>query len=108
MPPGGKRLDGAGGDEVDADPARAELAREVARDGLQRGLGDAHPVIGRPGHAGVEVEPDDAGAVGRGVEQRQQPGDERLQRERARLVGGRRRSRSGVSRKLPPSASGGA
>ena len=44
-------------------PLRAEVAREVARGRLQRGLGDAHPVVDRPGDAGVEVEADDRPAV---------------------------------------------
>ena len=46
---GGDRLDRPGRDEVDAHAARPEVAREVARDALERRLGDAHPVVDRPG-----------------------------------------------------------
>ena len=52
----------AGGDEVGAHAARPEVAGQVAVDRLERGLGDARPVVGRPRDAGVEVEADDAGA----------------------------------------------
>ena len=38
---------------------RAEVAREVARDGLERRLAHAHPVVDRPRDAAVEVEADD-------------------------------------------------
>ena len=41
-------------------PRGPEVARQVARDRLERRLRDAHPVVGRPGDRGVEVEPDDA------------------------------------------------
>ena len=92
--------DTAGGDgperprahQVDADPLAAEVARQVPRDRLQGGLGDAHPVVDRPGHGGVEVQPDDPRA---GRHQRGHRGPQRLQRERAglkrlrRAVGGR-------------------
>ena len=80
---GGDRLQRAGRDEVDADAVRADVAREVARDGLQRRLADAHPVVDRPGDRRVEVEADD-GAAGL-AEQRQQVGRQRLEREGARL-----------------------
>ena len=55
----------------------AELASEVARRRLERSLGDAHPVVGRPGDARVEVEPDERPAVGH---QRERSVGERLER----------------------------
>ena len=80
--PGGDRLDRARGDEVDADAARPEVAREVARDALERRLRDAHPVVDRPGDRRVEVQPDDRAPA---LHQRRERGRERLERERARL-----------------------
>src|SRR3954452_25561091 len=53
----------AGRDEVAPDAARAEVAREVATDGLERRLRDARPVVGRPGSRCVEVQADDGAAV---------------------------------------------
>jgi hypothetical protein len=95
---GGDRLDRARRDEVDTDPARAEVAREVARHALERRLRHPHPVIDRPGHAGVEVEPDDRTAALRGGQQRRQRGGERLQREGARLERGDRAARRRVEK----------
>ena len=74
----------AGTDQVDPDPLGPEVARKIAGDRLERRLGDAHPVIDRPGDGRVEVEPDDARAAGH---QRGQRGGDRLQREGARLEG---------------------
>ena len=76
-------------------PARAEVARQVAVDRLQRRLGDAGPVVGRPRHAGVEVQADDARRLA-ALEQRQQRRRQRLHRERARLEGGDRRGARGA------------
>ena len=59
----GERAERAGGHQVHAHAARAEVARQVARGGLQRRLGHAHPVVDRPGDGGVEVEPDDRRAL---------------------------------------------
>src|SRR3954453_4717759 len=73
----GERPERAGGNQVHAHLARAEVAREVARGSLQRGLGDAHPVVDRPGHGRVEVQPDDRRALLR-IQVRQADG-ERLQ-----------------------------
>ena len=85
---GGDRAERPGADEVHAHAARAEVAREVARGRLERGLGHAHPVVDRPGDRGVEVHPDDARAL-LGVEVGEGDG-ERLERERARLERGDR------------------
>ena len=41
----------------------ADVARQVTRGGLQPGLGDAHPVVDRPGEAPVEGEAHDRGAA---------------------------------------------
>ena len=71
-----------GGHEVHPDPARPEVARQIPRDRLERGLGDAHPVVDRPRDGRVEVEPDDARP---GPHQRLQRRRQRLERERARL-----------------------
>ena len=84
----GERRQRAGGHEVHAHAARAEVAREVARGRLQRGLGDAHPVVDRPGDLGVEVEPDDRRALLR--EEVGEPDGQRLQRERRGLERGDR------------------
>ena len=54
----------AGADEVHADALGPEVVREVARDRLERRLGDAHPVVDRPGDRGVEVEADDVAPDG--------------------------------------------
>ena len=59
----GQRRQRPGGHQVHAHAARAEVTRQVARGGLQRGLGHAHPVIDRPRDLGVEVEPDDRRAL---------------------------------------------
>ena len=88
-------LQRAGGDEVRAHAPGAEVAREVTIDRLQRCLGDAGPVVGRPRHAGVEVQADDAGRLA-ALEQRQHGGRQGLQRERARLEGGDRRGARGL------------
>ncbi len=77
-----ERAQRAGGHEVHAHAARPEVAGQVARRRLERGLRHAHPVVDRPRDRGVEVEPDDARAL-LGV-QVGEPGGERLQRERAR------------------------
>ena len=62
---GRQRLDRAGRHQVHADALRPEVAGEVAARALERGLGHAHPVVGRPGlGAVVEVEPDDRAAAG--------------------------------------------
>ena len=44
-------------------PCGPEVAGQVARDRLERRLGDAHPVVDRPGDGRVEVEPDDRAAA---------------------------------------------
>src|SRR4051794_25298860 len=44
---GRDRADGAGGDEVHAYALGPEVACEVARGRLERGLRDAHPVVDR-------------------------------------------------------------
>ena len=53
---------GPADDQVDPDALRAEVAGEVARAGLQAGLGHAHPVVRRPGDGRVEGQPDDRAA----------------------------------------------
>src|SRR5690606_6066471 len=60
---GGHRLDRPGGDEVEPDLLRPELARQVAVHALQRRLGDTHPVVGGPRLAVVEVETDERPAL---------------------------------------------
>src|SRR5262245_58009426 len=58
--PSGNRADGSGGDEVHANAVGTEVASEIPRRRLQRGLGDAHPVVDGPCDAAVvEVEADD-------------------------------------------------
>ena len=74
-------------------PRGPEVARQVARGGLERGLGHAHPVVDGPGDGGVEVHADDARALVR-VEVGERDG-ERLERERARLERGDRALRRG-------------
>ena len=44
----------SGGDHVAADAVRPQVAGQIARGALQRGLGHAHPVVGGPGLPGVE------------------------------------------------------
>ena len=51
-------LQRAGGDQVDPDARRAEVAGQVARGRLERGLGHAHPVVRRPGDRRVEGQAD--------------------------------------------------
>ena len=80
MPPAAAVAIGPGGHQVHARAVAAQVARQVARDRLQRRLGHAHPVVGGPGHGGVEVQPHQAAAVGRGGQQRAQPGAQRLER----------------------------
>ena len=60
---GGHGLHRTGGDQVHPHLLGAERAGQVAGRRLQGGLGDAHPVVGRPGDGRVEVEPDDRPAV---------------------------------------------
>ena len=86
-PLAGDRPQGAGGQGVDADPVRSEVAREVPRDRLERGLGHAHPVVDRPRDPGVEIERDDRAPVLLHVGEH--PRRDRLQREGARLDRGR-------------------
>ena len=82
-----------GRNQVHADPARTEVARQVAGGRLERRLGDAHPVVHGPRDRRVEVHADDARSLLR--IQVGERGAQRLQRERARLkrrdraVGGR-------------------
>ena len=52
----------AGGDQVDPDARRPEVAGQVARGRLERGLGHAHPVVLRPGQRRVEGQADDRAA----------------------------------------------
>ena len=59
-PAGGGGRNRAGRDQVDAYATRPELAGQVPGDGFEARLGDAHPVVGRPGDRGIEVEADDA------------------------------------------------
>ena len=80
----GDRPQRPGRHEVRADAARPEVARDVAADGLQRGLGHAGPVVDGPGHRRVEVQAHDRPAA---LAARQRLG----QRRRQRLVGERAR-----------------
>ena len=100
------RLDRAGGDEVDANAARAEVARQVARDGLERGLRHAHPVVDRPRDRGVEVQADDAPPP-RLHRAAAAPRASALS-ENALVWNAVERALAGRSRKPPPSASSGA
>ena len=87
------RAQRAGRNQVHADPARTEVARQVASGRLERRLGDAHPVVHGPRDRRVEVHADDARSLLR--VQVGERGAQRLERERARLerrdraVGGR-------------------
>src|SRR4051794_39720538 len=56
---GGDRRQRAGRDEVRADAAGPEVARQVPVDRLERRLRDPGPVVGGPGPGRVEVEADD-------------------------------------------------
>ena len=95
MPRAASVPSGPGGDEVHAHAARTEVAREVARGRLERGLGDAHPVVDRPGdrarrsraRRSPRPPPDSRSASADG---------ERLERERARLERGDRALRRRV------------
>ena len=78
----GHRLHRARRHEVHANAVLAEVAGEVAVDRLQRRLRHAHPVVGGPRDAGVEVEADDRRAP---RQQRQQRGREGLERVRRDL-----------------------
>ena len=101
-----RRLDRARGDEVRADAARAEVAREVAVDGLQRGLRDAHPVVAGQATVASKSRPTIEGARPR--QQRQRTA--RRAPSASRRSSGRRSARcpAGVSGSSPPSASAGA
>jgi len=44
-------------EQVDPVAERAQVTGEIASAGLQARLGDAHPVVGRPGHSRVERHP---------------------------------------------------
>ena len=55
---GGQRLDRPGRYQVDPDPVRTEIARQVPRQRLERGFRHPHPVVRGPGHRGVKVESD--------------------------------------------------
>ena len=104
----GDRLDRACRDEVHADAARPEVAREVARDALERRLGDAHPVVDRPRDARVEVEPDDRR---RSLPPRAAGASAAASALSENALVSKRHDRAaalGVSRKPPPSASAGA
>ncbi len=61
---GGHRPDRTRSDQIAADLTRSEFLGEIARDALQRGLRDPHPVVRGPGLTVVEVESDDRPAVG--------------------------------------------
>ena len=76
------RANGAGSNEVAANVAWAEFASEVAAGGLERRLGDSHPVVRGPRHGVVKVEPDDAAAIGH---ERNEGIGQRLQRIRRHL-----------------------
>ena len=77
-------LDRPGRDQVDPHPFGAEVAGQVAGQGLERRLGHPHPVVDRPRHGGVEVEADHRGTgatVGAGGHQQGPEGlDESLER----------------------------
>ncbi len=77
---------GPGRHQVDPDAVGPEVARQVARQRLERRLGHAHPVVGGPGHAGVEVEAHHRRSAG-GDEQRPEGADEGLQRVGGDLQG---------------------
>ena len=106
-PLAGHRLDRPGAHGVHADPLRPEVAREVARDGLEARLRHAHPVVDRPGDLPVEVERDDRGRSA--ASQQRQHARRRSPSARYALVWIAVATLShGVCRKLPPSASCGA
>ena len=96
--------DRAGGHQVHADARAAEVARQVAANGLERRLGHPHPVVDRPGHRGVE---------GRGPPGSPPSGisgasaDASALNEKALVRKASAADSGGVSRKSPPSASRG-
>ena len=95
----GHRLERTRAHGVHADALRPQVACQVARDGLEPGLGNPHPVVDGPGDAGVEVERDDGAS--RGFHQRQEAHRQLLERERAGLH--RRRHRfPGRVEEVPP------
>ena len=96
MPPRGHRPQRTRGHEVAADALRPEVARQVAVHGLQRRLGNAHPVVDGPRDRRVEVEPDDARRPLGALQERQQRHRERLQRVGAGAERGQRRLRRGL------------
>src|ERR1039457_3287070 len=61
----GERVDRAGADAVHTDFFRAEIIREVARAGFERGLGHAHDVVMRHDFFRAEItHAHDAAAIG--------------------------------------------
>ncbi len=54
---------GPGRHQVHPHPLWPQVTGQVARRRLEGGLGHPHPVVGRPRHAGVEVEPDEGASV---------------------------------------------
>jgi hypothetical protein len=71
-----------GRDQVDPHSLWAEVTGEVPRARLEAGLGHAHPVVARPGHARVEVQAHDRAAA---AHQRQRGRRDRLERVRGDL-----------------------
>ena len=55
MPEAAKRLDRARRNGVDADVLGAEIGREIAHRGLERGLGDAHDIVVRHPFLGAVI-----------------------------------------------------
>ena len=79
--PGGDGAQRSGGHEVDPDPVGTEVPRQVPRRRLERGLRHAHPVVGRPGLAGVEVQADDGRARAHQRPHRPGEGRQRVRRD---------------------------
>src|SRR5215212_3429938 len=76
----GERFDRARRDEVDPDAASPQVAGEVARGALQGGFGHPHPIVGRPGDPGVEVQTYDGSSVGENVSEADGQGFQRIGR----------------------------
>ena len=105
MPRAANVPSGPARNQVHAHAARAEVARQVARGRLQRGLGDAHPVVDRPGDLASKSSPTiDAPSSGN----RSDSPTASAFSEYADVWNAVIALSGGVLRKLPPSASSGA
>ncbi|OIQ66450.1 hypothetical protein GALL_519780 [mine drainage metagenome] len=84
---GGDRLYWPGCHQVHPDILRAKVPGEVPGAGFERGFSHSHPVVFRPGDAGIEIKADDTGALGR-IKERFGRHRQRFEREGGDLNGG--------------------